>query len=210
MRQIVTRLVRKRMLFSRPFAVLWPTHMWKWLHNCLRGKGKRCVCVGDWWLFEGGKKSVCVTVYFRGFVWVNRRKAGPEWVKVRTCGDTVCRHNRCYHTDTKHTQKRSNQTASGMKVINDKWDKLSPLVTHHYTCLPSCAREFFTSPGAKRWHSHGLAPYLSAKISQHQPWLVQLIHKALGGRSTEKNKIHQTWGAFSCLFITIQIFYQRG
>lgn len=38
--------------------------------------------------------------------------------------------------------------ALGIKVINCGQDEFSPLMIHDYTCLRSCAREVFTSPGA--------------------------------------------------------------
>ena len=45
---------------------------------------------------------------------------------------------------------RANKAASGINPADDKQDKLSPLMTHDYTCLQSCAREVFTTPEVKR------------------------------------------------------------
>lgn len=42
----------------------------------------------------------------------------------------------------------AHQAASGYKMINDGQDEFSPMMTHDYRCLQSCAREVFTSPGA--------------------------------------------------------------
>lgn len=39
---------------------------------------------------------------------------------------------------------------TGMNEANDKQDKLMPAVTHIYdTCLQTCAREVFITPGGK-------------------------------------------------------------
>lgn len=94
-----------------------------------------------------------------------------SWTPVRTWGDTrvvECRDlfmsplQMLPHAYTVHTHPhRANQAATGTSLANDKQDKLSPLMTHDYTCLRSCAREVFTTPDAKRWQSRGPVPCLS-------------------------------------------------
>lgn len=164
MRQIVTLLARKGMPSFGPLLFLWPTHveMTGW-HNCLRGKGKRCVCVCVW-----GTKNVSFS-FFIGFVTSEGGSGSSNmvrdlWEHVGTL--FLSQLQMLPHTYSVNTHPvRADEAASGYKMINDRQNEFSPLMTHDYTCLQSCAREVFTSPRAWKWQFHGRMSCLSVSAT---------------------------------------------
>lgn len=96
----------------------------------------------------------------------------------------VTHYCRCCHLQDVHPD-RVHQAATGMRMANDKQDKRSPLMmTHYCTCLKSCAREVFTTPGAYRRQSHGSLPYLSqSAVPGKYPSISMHSCKKLGGQN---------------------------
>lgn len=71
------------------------------------------------------------------------------------------------HTYSVNTHPaRADHATSGYTMINDLQNEFSPLMTHDYTCLQSCAREVFTSPRAEKWQFHGQMSF--CQYTQHQ------------------------------------------